>query len=183
MLRVEPPSFVSNETRVQLNFQPDENSLFVEWFWHKNLPPPSWLTTTNLLETGSVLTLGWLSLRLKGCHGFHPGLFSLLLSSLLIVFQLSAITLQLTNTILSNEITFSSSTDIEAPNIISISFFFIHSKPQCMLKSCTQSIHLLCQSSSFEGVNSFLFCIQPLYPQGYQKILFLERKNDNYSCC
>ena len=54
--------------------------------------------------------------------------------------------------------------------------FFIHSKPQCMLKSCTQSVHLLCQSSSFEGVYSFLLCIQPLYPHGYQKILFLERK-------
>jgi len=35
---------------------------------------------------------------------------------------------------------------------------------------------LLCQSSSFvEDVYSFLFCIQPLYPQGYQKtfIMFL----------
>ena len=38
MLRVEPPCFVSNETRVQVNFQPDVTSLFVGWFWHKNLP-------------------------------------------------------------------------------------------------------------------------------------------------
>ena len=45
-----------------------------------------------------------------------------------------------------------------------------------MLKSFTQSVYLLFQSSSFEGVYSFLFCNQPLYPQGYQKILFLERK-------
>ena len=35
MLRVEPPSFFSNETRVELNFQPDVTSLFVPWFWHK----------------------------------------------------------------------------------------------------------------------------------------------------
>ena len=38
-----------------------------------------------------------------------------------------------------------------------------------MLKSSTQSVSLLWESSSFEGLYSFLFCIQPLYPQGYQK--------------
>ena len=45
-----------------------------------------------------------------------------------------------------------------------------------MLKRSTQSVYLVCQSSSFEGVYSFLLCILPLYPQGYQEILCLERK-------
>ena len=45
-----------------------------------------------------------------------------------------------------------------------------------MLKRSTQSVYLLCQSSSFERVYSFLLCILPLYPQEYQEILFLERK-------
>ena len=74
------------------------------------------------------------------------------------------------------KLTFSSSTDNETLNLHPISFFHTHSKPQCMLKSWTQSVYLLCQSSSLEGVYSFLFCIQPFYPQGYQKRLFLERK-------
>ena len=38
MLRVERPSFICKETRVQLNFQPDVTSLFAGWFWHKNFP-------------------------------------------------------------------------------------------------------------------------------------------------
>ena len=40
MLPVEPPSFVSNETRVQLNFQPDSTSLFVEWSWYQKRAKP-----------------------------------------------------------------------------------------------------------------------------------------------
>ena len=74
------------------------------------------------------------------------------------------------------KLTLSSSTD-NKPTISFQCHFFIHSKPQCdVLKSCTQSVHLLCQTSSSEGVHSFLFCFQPLYPHGYRKILFLERK-------
>ena len=74
------------------------------------------------------------------------------------------------------KLTLSSFTDNEGHNLYPIVSFSHHSKLQCMLKSFTQSVYLLFQSSSFEDVYSFLFCIQPLYPQGYQKILLLERK-------
>ena len=50
-------SFISNETRVKLTFQPDVTSLFVGWFWHKNLPS-LWPPQTRLM------------FALKGSFGF-----------------------------------------------------------------------------------------------------------------
>ena len=56
--------------------------------------------------------------------------------------------------------------------------FFHYSKPQCMLKRSTQSVYLLCQSSSFEGVYSFLFCIQPTLSAGVSENIVLGKKSN-----
>ena len=60
--------------------------------------------------------------------------------------------------------------------------FFHYSKPQCMLKRSTQSVYLLCQSSSFEGVySSFLFCIQPTLSPGVSgNIVFGKKSNIHF---
>ena len=57
-------------------------------------------------------------------------------------------------------------------------FFPHYSKPQCMLKRSTQSVYLLCQSSSFEVVYSFLFCILATLSSGVSENIVLGKKSN-----
>ena len=62
MLRVEPPSFVSNETRVQLNFQPDVTS---------SAPPPPFLYATETISSVDIALGGE---AVQYCDAFkYPG--------------------------------------------------------------------------------------------------------------